>query len=431
MRKFFSFLVFVLLMQPFSTVLADANSAVNTAKDSVVKIIVLKKVKGGVEEWTGSGFVVGDGKHVVTNFHVVDGAAYIYVLDGGTQEINRQVATVLKDWESRDLSLLDVPTLKERTPLKLFEGSPVKETQGAWAIGFPGVVSEWDSAVHSAEKSSNNTVAASVTDGKVSRVTDTALVGSTEEDVKIIQHSATINGGNSGGPLVNNCGAVIGVNTMRTKDNSNVYIATHVAELSEFLKGASQKVETSSKECDASGNEEGASVTTVATTPSPTPASASLLSWELMTAVGLIVLALSGLAILFLRKPQPSSAVSSPALVAASKATPVLPTPASAAAYCLQGLDGYEHLRFPLDRDSIHLGRANSLNDYAIPDDHESVSRRHASLRRENTGWLVEDENSTNGTFLNGHRLVPHRSHRLSVNDILKVGEVKFVFSRI
>lgn len=426
MRKFFSVLMFALLMQPVSSVLADANSAVNTAKDSVVRIIVLKKVKGGVKEWTGSGFVVGDGKHVVTNFHVVDGAAYIYVLDGGTQEINRQVATVLKDWESRDLSLLEVKTLKERTPLKLFEGSPVEETQGAWAIGFPGIVDEWDDAVHSAEKSSNNTVSASVTDGKVSRVTDTALVGNATEDVKIIQHSATINGGNSGGPLVNNCGVVIGVNTLRTNDNSNVYIATHVTELSEFLKGASQKVETSNKKCDASGNEEGASATAAANAPSPTPASASSLSWEMLAAVGLIVLALSGLAILFLRKPQPSSAVSSPAPVTASKATPVLPT----AAYCLQGLDGYEHLRFPLDRDSIHLGRANSLNDYAIPDDHESVSRRHASLRRENTGWLVEDENSTNGTFLNGHRLVPHRSHRLSVNDILKVGEVKFVFSR-
>jgi pSer/pThr/pTyr-binding forkhead associated (FHA) protein len=94
----------------------------------------------------------------------------------------------------------------------------------------------------------------------------------------------------------------------------------------------------------------------------------------------------------------------------------------------LQGLDGHEHLRFLLDKDNLRIGRSSSMNDYAVT--HDSISRRHVNLRRENGEWLVADEGSTNGTAVNGQPLLPGQVRRLSANDILKLGEVSFAFSK-
>jgi pSer/pThr/pTyr-binding forkhead associated (FHA) protein len=112
--------------------------------------------------------------------------------------------------------------------------------------------------------------------------------------------------------------------------------------------------------------------------------------------------------------------------------TPKLPVDTRAdrpqASYRLQGLDGHEHLRFLLDKDNLRIGRSSSMNDYAIT--HDSISRRHVNVRRKSGEWLVEDEGSTNGTAINGQPLLPHQAHRLLTNDILKLGEVSFAFSK-
>jgi pSer/pThr/pTyr-binding forkhead associated (FHA) protein len=56
----------------------------------------------------------------------------------------------------------------------------------------------------------------------------------------------------------------------------------------------------------------------------------------------------------------------------------------------------------------------------------KSVSREHSRLRREGRRWFVEDLGSTNGTYLNGERVI--NSLALLDGDSLKVGDVTFVF---
>ena len=82
--------------------------------------------------------------------------------------------------------------------------------------------------------------------------------------------------------------------------------------------------------------------------------------------------------------------------------------------------NGHEH-RLPLQ--SAILGRAVEC-DVVIAS--KSVSREHTRLRREGRRWFVDDLGSTNGTYLNGERVIG--SLTLLDGDILKVGDVTFVF---
>ncbi len=65
-----------------------------------------------------------------------------------------------------------------------------------------------------------------------------------------------------------------------------------------------------------------------------------------------------------------------------------------------------------IGRDSIG-GRI--LNQFS------SVSRHHASFKYMNSRWLIKDENSTNGTYINGTKLVPDKWYEVMVNDTLSI----------
>ncbi len=54
------------------------------------------------------------------------------------------------------------------------------------------------------------------------------------------------------------------------------------------------------------------------------------------------------------------------------------------------------------------------------------VSRRHALIHREEDGYYITDLNSTNGTRINGRRLLPNTPCRLSSGDIVRLGRFEF-----
>lgn len=70
--------------------------------------------------------------------------------------------------------------------------------------------------------------------------------------------------------------------------------------------------------------------------------------------------------------------------------------------------------------------RAGRLTSLEITLDDQSVSRRHAEVRRGDTGWYVRDLNSTNGTYVNGIR-VANQDHPLRPRDILQFGKVAMI----
>ena len=79
-----------------------------------------------------------------------------------------------------------------------------------------------------------------------------------------------------------------------------------------------------------------------------------------------------------------------------------------------------EHL---LENDLTHLGRG-AENEIVILD--KRSSREHALIRREGRKVILEDQGSTNGTFLNGERL--QHPAQLRDGDKIKIGDVAFLF---
>lgn len=74
---------------------------------------------------------------------------------------------------------------------------------------------------------------------------------------------------------------------------------------------------------------------------------------------------------------------------------------------------------YPLDSAPITIGRADQ-NDLVLDGD-EFASARHAQIEVRGDGVWVQDLESTNGTFVNGSRVVG--AERLSTGDVLRVGE--------
>jgi len=138
----------------------------------------------------GSGFIVDKSGYIITNGHVIDNAARITVkLDSGEEYTARVVGTD----DETDLAILKIEAGRDLPFVKL--GDSDKSEVGDWvlAIGSPFGLSK------------------TVTAGIISQTQRQTPYATAFQ--KFIQTDAAINRGNSGGPLVNMDGEVIGVNS--------------------------------------------------------------------------------------------------------------------------------------------------------------------------------------------------------------------------
>jgi S1-C subfamily serine protease len=153
----------------------------------------------------GSGFVVDRDGYIVTNYHVIENAQEIEVNFSGD---DRVPATVVGSDPSTDLAVLKIDAqARALTPLPLGNSDAVRVGDAVVAIGNPFGLER------------------SVTSGIVSALQRniTAPNGFTID--RVIQIDAPINRGNSGGPLLNGIGEVIGVNSqIESETGGNVGI---------------------------------------------------------------------------------------------------------------------------------------------------------------------------------------------------------------
>jgi S1-C subfamily serine protease len=186
----------------------SVNSVYRATRDAVVEITVTGAAEptpfGGEEQQRGqgSGFVIDEEGHVVTNQHVVDDAQSLNVT---MRDGSRYTATVVGSDPSTDLAVIKVNAPASKlTPLELGDSSAVRVGDAVIAIGSPfgldGTVTTGIVSALSREVEAPNNFA----------IDDT------------IQTDAAINHGNSGGPLLNTRGEVIGVNAqIRSESGGN------------------------------------------------------------------------------------------------------------------------------------------------------------------------------------------------------------------
>jgi S1-C subfamily serine protease len=154
---------------------------------------------------SGSGFVIDRAGHIVTNYHVIEGAKEVQVNFSGD---DRMDAKVIGSDPSTDIAVLQIDAqARALTRLPLGDSGAVRVGDAVIAIGNPF--------------SLERTVTAGIVSALQRRIT--APDGFAIDEV--IQTDAAINRGNSGGPLMNANGEVIGVNAqIETETGGNVGI---------------------------------------------------------------------------------------------------------------------------------------------------------------------------------------------------------------
>ena len=171
----------------------DVAAVTATMRPSTVSVSTDIEKGGTPGEGVGTGVVLTSDGQILTNNHVVEGAEIVRVRLDGERE-PRQAKVIATD-PSNDLALLQID-VDGLVPATLADPSTVRVGDEAVAIGY---ALDLDGE-------------ASVTLGIVSAL-DRTLLTSTGALDGLIQTDAAISSGNSGGPLVNAAGQVIGINT--------------------------------------------------------------------------------------------------------------------------------------------------------------------------------------------------------------------------
>lgn len=182
--------------------------AVEKVYDSVV---VVENLKGGELQATGTGFIFkkSDNKYyVMTNYHVINGASSVKIQLTNNKELNVEVLggdsysdIAILAFESKDdYSIAEIGSSTDaRVGDTTFAvGAPVDSTTYSWSV-TRGIVSGKDRMV---------------------KVSTSSQTSSSDYIMKVLQTDAAINSGNSGGPLCNSNGQVIGITNMKLVSNS-------------------------------------------------------------------------------------------------------------------------------------------------------------------------------------------------------------------
>jgi S1-C subfamily serine protease len=359
------------------------------------------------EPESGSGFVVGGGSHVVTNWHVVSCTAESgqvgILLDAGAGDAIE--ARVRAHDADKDLAVLRLERRIDRPDARFAAFATLSQRDPVVAVGFPG---DADGMGDLAALS-----ASTMTEGVIGRLLPPPA--DSARAARLIQVSAAINPGNSGGPLFDAAGRVIGINTMKA--------LAAVPTLSADGRGlAVQRVVT--------GEGLGWAVASDELLPlldrlgldyavSTRRLGAIGLFWQRQpglatTLVLLLVAALGGGGWLVARAGGRGLRASGPA------ARPQ-PNPSPSAQIqrpVLRGLSGpYAGATIPLDQGPVAIGRDPALARLVLPAHCTAISQRHALVTYQagQAGFGLEDCWSTNGVFLmtgegDGQRLPPGQS---------------------
>ena len=389
---------------------------------------------------TGTGVVLNDEGYVATNWHVIYGgtAKSLKVAVKGSKEVV-DVSEIV--WQSAELDLAILKlTESVGTPAQFAFEIPEKGDR-VIAVGYPGVADRL--ANPDADLFGILTLDPTLTIGVLGRKFEAPWNRKLNRKVRIIQHSAQINKGNSGGPLFNSCGQVVGINTQTSLSNVEGVSATGVF----FASDANELLDVLEDRGIAFGKMDAICA------PPPPPVDYTRYLLAAASVISLII------AIIALRRPvryavsEVSRRISSPAAPSPAQPTPARKprsrqrhdtsgrdslVPAGSDLIVLSGLTSNgSFLRFELNpaelkhaHDGFVVGRHPDLAHGVIKDG--LVSRRQARFYLNEFGVLcVEDLNSTNPTEVNGTTLTPFQECELRNGDTVMLGEVELSVSMV
>lgn len=236
-------LMLTVLVSVLLTSTARADD-VEATQRSVVRVVTVAIVNGEVVGFGhGTGFAIAPNR-IVTNAHVVgDAAEYpdnVVVGIVPSEGTRSYPGRLLRLDRRRDLALVEI-VRGTVPPASLFSGA-VAQRETVFALGYPGNV---DLATAQSANDFIRPQTPVASDGIIS--SNDSING-----ISTLVHDADIARGNSGGPLVDRCGRVVGVNTFITRadeGDSPFSFAVSVRELAGFLQDAGQPFNNVSGPC--------------------------------------------------------------------------------------------------------------------------------------------------------------------------------------
>ncbi len=379
-------------------------------------VVLIVGVANGKAITSGSGFVIAN-EVVVTNHHV-GGNNELVVLTPGVKGAAKAY-NAKKIWGSKDYDIQFLRVENLPSPSLPISSGNLKKGQEVLAIGFPAVADD--------EIISHDAIESTVSKGIVGRILDGSWYQN-KQQFSLIQHNATINKGNSGGPLLDLCGRVVGVNTRKafseivvtksggaiTSQTEGIFFASGGKILTELLASNNITFTNKSSECELSNS--------------------SLISKsDYLGFLGIILAIIMGGAAIFfsLRKTQVVAETytqfkrrnSLKSLSVSNKGM---------LAFFLSGIDSTgRNIKIRLDErfsvgSEITIGRDATSR---ISLDDPTLSRSHAIIKICDGYIDICDLDSTNGTFLNGTK-VGSSFTRVQIGQTLSFGKVQLILSR-
>ncbi|MCI8678746.1 MAG: FHA domain-containing protein [Lawsonibacter sp.] len=342
---------------------------------------------GKMSYWRGTGFFVGTAgenpQYIVTNCHVVE--EFILAgkaLGGGELHVrfdkDDEAEAYLVDYDAeKDVAILRLADATDkRSSLQMRVPSEDSLGSEAYAVGYPAAADLTVTAVNSFSQKD-----ATVTTGSISRFLTESGTGR-----KLIQTDASLGGGNSGGPLIDGTGAVIGISTAGSKLDSNLFYAVSVSEVLPLLDKNS-----------------------IPYTLAPETKSGS--STMLYVGAGAAVLAVVVIAAVVLKKKPAQGGAEQRA---PQGGAPVLRSMAPQHGGMVVQLHGQP----------VQIGRDGAVCRLVYQDGTPGVSGRHCQVSFDQNQFVVTDLNSTYGTFLsNGQRIAPNTPVKLPPKSSFYLGE--------
>jgi Trypsin-like peptidase domain/FHA domain len=386
------YLFFICLNLIFLSV-SMSSYAQSLSKDVDRSVVLIIGLKNGKPVSSGSGFVVSK-EVVVTNHHVTEENELVVLTPGVSKSVKLYKATKLWGSQEFDIQFLQVNNLPT-APLPIAMGS-IKKGQEIIAIGYPGVADE--------DLVSHDAVESTLSKGVVGRLLDGSWYKN-QRQFSIIQHNASINKGNSGGPLLDLCGRVVGVNTRKafsevivtkggavTSQTEGIFYASGSQILVELLADNKINFLRANSECSNG----------------IAPVNSSSVSY--LAILGLILsLILGGVAIfLSLKKPRILTE-SYTHFIKRSSSKNNLSFNKINNGYLLSGFDSNKRsIQIRLDSrfsigSEIIIGRDKDTSRIVLDD--STISRNHAVLKIVHHGVEIRDLGSTNGTYVDSVRV--------------------------
>ena len=398
----YTLIVFLILLL-VARVVGSASASdlpIEAMKASTVRILC-KTTFSGIS--SGTGVIVGNGDHVVTNNHVIrcaESDGEVIVIQNKEQRFRASVV-----WKSaaKDLAVLRVQSTIGGAVPAFATSEMVSDAQTVYAMGFPGA----------ADLSRESLFQVKITKGIISNRTSV-------EGLRVYQTDAAINSGNSGGPLFNESGQVVGINFLKSAESGAEGIG-YAIQADELLPEL-DRLGISYRKAKADGKPDApVAIAPSAPVPAPsisenetTPPSDDQTSLLLYLAVGIAVV-LSAIAIFVtITKRGKEMAQGTYNRNRASKEI----IPKAGTRPVLLGVSGiFAGNELSMGLEPIAIGRDPKQCQLVFPGDVADVGRLHCVVRFAQTSgaFILEDRNSTNGTFLgNGVRLAPGRACQIA-----------------